>query len=70
VLEAAARLDLPCTVMTCTPRDVMRADEVFLTNSLAGIWPVCDLDGEPRERGLATRALQAALEREDDASVA
>jgi 4-amino-4-deoxychorismate lyase len=69
VLEAATRLDLPCAVMTCTLRDVLHAQEVFLVNSLSGVWPVCELEGEPREPGRVTRLLQAALDEEDDAQV-
>ena len=67
VLEAAGRLDVPCTVMTCTLKDVHRADEVFLVNSLVGVWPVRELDGEPRKPGSVTRLLQQALEQEDNA---
>lgn len=70
VLEAATRLDIPATVMTCTLKDVLRADEVFLVNSLAGLWPVRELDGEPRKPGHITRLLQHALEREDNAPAA
>lgn len=69
VLEAAARLDLPCTVMTCTLKDVLRAEEAFLVNSLVGIWPVRELDGDSREPGPITRRLQAALAQADDAYV-
>ena len=70
VLGHAARLDLPCTVMTCTLKDVLRAEEVFVVNSLAGIWPVRELNGERREPGPVTRMLQAALAEEDDAQAA
>ena len=69
VLEAATRLDLPCAVMTCTLKDVLRAEEVFVVNSLVGIWPVRELDGERREPGRVTRMLQATLAEEDDAQV-
>lgn len=67
VLEAASRLDIPSTVMTCTLKDVLRADEVFLVNSLVGVWPVRELDGESRKPGHITRLLQQALEQEDNA---
>jgi 4-amino-4-deoxychorismate lyase len=70
VLEAATSLDVPCAVMTCTLKDVLRAEEVFVVNSLAGIWPVRELEGERREPGRVTRMLQASLEAEDDAQQA
>lgn len=70
VLEAAIRLDIPCAAMTCTSRDLVRAQEVFLVNSLVGIWPVRELDGQARAPGAVTHALQAALAEEDDAQMA
>jgi branched-subunit amino acid aminotransferase/4-amino-4-deoxychorismate lyase len=46
---------------------VLGSDEVFLVNSLAGVWPVRDLDGELRMPGEMTRAVQGWLEQDDDA---
>jgi 4-amino-4-deoxychorismate lyase len=70
VLEAAARAGLSCVVTRLKWSDVMEADEIFLVNSLAGIWPVRELDGHPRSPGSITRELQRALECDDDAQVA
>ncbi|HYC45354.1 MAG TPA: aminodeoxychorismate lyase [Burkholderiales bacterium] len=70
VIEAAAQHDVACVLSALTWRDVLRADEVFLVNSLFGVCPVRALDGEPREPGPLTRALQAWLDSEDDAQVA
>lgn len=70
VMEAAARAGYPCAVTTLTWSQVLGADEVFLVNSLAGIWPVRDLDGHPCSAGRVTRDLQRALECDDDSQVA
>lgn len=70
VLEAAARAGVPCAVAALKWGDVLEADEVFLVNSLAGIWPVRNLDGHERHAGSITRKLQRALDHDDDAQVA
>jgi 4-amino-4-deoxychorismate lyase len=70
VLEAAGRAGRSCTVARLKWSDVLQADEVFLVNSLAGIWPVRDLDGHLRTPGSITRELQRALDCDDDAHVA
>jgi 4-amino-4-deoxychorismate lyase len=70
VLDAAARLGLQCAITSFTVNEVLRAEEVFLVNSVSGVWPVRDLDGEARQRGRITRAVQLALQQEDDAQVA
>jgi len=69
VIDAARRNGLRCVVKTLSWADVLAADEVFLVNSLAGAWPVRDIDGEPRRRRTATRAVQHWLDLEDDAEV-
>lgn len=62
VLERAHSLGIPAVQAVVTLDELQRADEVFLTNALAGIWPVSRV----AERGLAvgpvTRRLQAAIE--------
>ena len=40
VLELAEKLGINTYVDDFTPADIFQADEVFLTNSLIGIWPV------------------------------
>jgi len=67
VMEAAGRHGVACAVTTLSWTDVLGADEVFLVNSLAGVWPVRDLDGEPRTPGEMTRTVQQWLGQEDDA---
>ena len=70
VLEAARKTGLSCTVTTLNWRDVAAADEVFLVNSIAGIWPIRDLDGQPRVPGRITRELQHVFERDENSKVA
>jgi len=41
--------------------DLREADEVFLTNSVIGIWPVVAVDDSPFPVGDSTRRLQALL---------
>ncbi len=40
VLELAEKLGINTYIDDFTPTDIFQADEVFLTNSLIGIWPV------------------------------
>lgn len=67
VVEAAAREDVPCRIETFAWPDLLAAEEVFLVNSLAGVWPVRSLDGDARTPGPVTRRLQRELAQEDDA---
>jgi len=46
VLEAARDLGIQAEEARLTPGDAFTADELFLTNSVIGIWPVCALDGK------------------------
>jgi 4-amino-4-deoxychorismate lyase len=65
VMEAAERHGVACAVTTLSWTDVVGADEVFLVNSLAGVWPVRDLDGETRVPGETSRAVQRWLDEQD-----
>jgi 4-amino-4-deoxychorismate lyase len=55
--EVLAQRD--CEVRDLTMAELMRADEVFLTNSVRGIVPVAALDDRHWEVGATTRALLA-----------
>lgn len=56
-----ARPWLPTHVMTMSRDDLLRASEVFLTNSLIGVWPVTRLVDRHFAAGPLARRLQAAL---------
>jgi len=65
VLEAAASRGLPVREKGVWPGDLARAEELFLTNSIIGIWPVHELDGRSVADGApgpVTCRLQRALE--------
>ncbi|TCK09045.1 aminodeoxychorismate lyase [Marinobacterium mangrovicola] len=49
------------------PADVERADELFVCNSLIGIWPVVELADHRYKVGALSRHLQSLLEKEYDA---
>ena len=65
VLEAARSLGVPCEAADIAWDALLQADEVMLVNSLAGLWPVREIDGAPRVTGPLSRALQVWLERDD-----
>ncbi len=66
VLEWAARRGVAAEVRDLPLEEVLAADEVFLCNSLAGIWPVRKLAGQEWGRGPLTAALQDDLQQHDD----
>lgn len=70
VIEAASDLGIPCSVSTLSWADLLEADEVFVVNSLAGVWPVRDVDGADRRPGAVTRKIQQTLRVDEDAQVA
>jgi 4-amino-4-deoxychorismate lyase len=59
VLEAARALGLRAHERDVTPDELRGADEVFVTNSLFGIWPVTNLDGQRFSVGSTTERLMA-----------
>ena len=61
VLECAAAASIPCHVTDIHRKDILGADEIFLTNSLIGLWPVHKLDEQEFTVGRITRKLQQAL---------
>jgi 4-amino-4-deoxychorismate lyase len=61
VMELAGKLSMPVYTQALALADIQQADEVFLTNSLIGIWPVAELDGVVLRTGPLTRKLQHAL---------
>ena len=61
VLECAAAASIPCRVADFHRQEILDADEVFLTNSLIGLWPVRKLENREYPVGNYTRRLQQAL---------
>lgn len=62
VLELAAGL-MPVQERQLGPDELRTMDEVFLTNSLIGIWPVTAFEDHGYPRGILTRRLQERLAR-------
>lgn len=59
LLEQAAQLSIPCTVADISLNELRRADEVFVCNSVYGVWPVLELLDSRWLAGPMTRKLQA-----------
>lgn len=54
IIEGARELDLPVSIGRIAVSQLLRADEIFLTNSINGIWPICELDGTSLTTGEVT----------------
>jgi len=64
IAQLAPALGLAYAETELTLDDIRAADEVFLCNAIAGIWPVIELDDRPLRTysiGERTRRLQVAL---------
>lgn len=61
VLESCRALDIPLKISDIKLHDVQQADELFLTNSIIGLWPVIELEGRRYEAGPVARRLAAAI---------
>ncbi len=61
VLDEAASQGLIVIVHDYCKQTVLTADEVFLTNSIIGIWPVKSIDTQVFAIGPVTRRLQALI---------
>lgn len=62
VMELATAQGIDCAEHAMPFEMLETADELFLTNSLIGVWPVCMLDARPYRSGPVTRQVQAAVE--------
>jgi 4-amino-4-deoxychorismate lyase len=62
VLELAAHAGIACAVRDVALDEIWQADELFVCNSLAGIWPVVKCDNHTYAIGRVTRTLQRLLE--------
>jgi 4-amino-4-deoxychorismate lyase len=61
VMEAARRLGIRVEERDLVAAELQEADEVFVTNSLFGIWPVTSIDGRRYAVGSTTARLMAEL---------
>ena len=66
VLEQAERLALTARIQPLATADLQAADEVFLCNSLLGIWPVSAIEGRPYRKGSITTRMQQLIQAEED----
>lgn len=67
VLDLARAESIACEVRDIAFGEVEEADEVFLTNSLIGLWPVAAFEARRWSPGPVTRRLQRLVEQEDAA---
>jgi 4-amino-4-deoxychorismate lyase len=63
VEQLAPQLDLSVNTGRLTPQQVVNADEVFLCNSITGIWPVIRIDEQELSPGPVTQSLQVAAQK-------
>ncbi|MDC7699710.1 aminodeoxychorismate lyase [Vogesella indigofera] len=61
VIDTAANLGLHVREVRLSPDEVMAADEAFVCNSLAGIWPLRQLAERQWQPGALTRRLQQLI---------
>jgi 4-amino-4-deoxychorismate lyase len=65
VLDSAAAMGLTCITQAVTTDMVESAQELFLTNSLIGIWPIRRIEARHYVVGQISQTLQAALHAAD-----
>ncbi|MEJ2644867.1 MAG: aminodeoxychorismate lyase [Gammaproteobacteria bacterium] len=61
IMELAEAMGIPCREAVLDMADVGRAQELFLTNSVIGVWPVNALEDRRWQVGPVTRRLSQAL---------
>ena len=61
VMERAGALSINCRVTGLTREDILGADEIFLTNSLIGAWPVRQIGSRKYPVGGVTERIQGAI---------
>ena len=70
VMDAAAAHGIAITIGRIAWADVLSADEAFLVNSLAGVWPISELEGAKLSPGPLVQSVQHWLGQDDDADLA
>lgn len=61
VMQTAIEMRIPIEQGLFMPEQLLKADEVFVTNSIIGIWAVKQLESQPFAVGKITRRLQQRL---------
>jgi len=61
VLEEAMEVDIDTAIEPPRPADLEQAEEIFMTNTLLGLWPVRRHGARMLERGPVQRRLFARL---------
>lgn len=61
VMDQCKQLKIPMRVDTISLEDLINAEEVFLTNSVIGIWPVKQFDEQEYSKGSITKILMESL---------
>lgn len=61
IIKLAHRYGISVDENYCTPETLLAADEIFVTNSIIGIWPVKQLDANVYHVGPVTQQLQREL---------
>lgn len=61
LIERSAEAGFRCSETVATQKRLLNADEVFLTNSQFGIWPVRRVDAQEFRVGPVTRAVMTTL---------
>ncbi len=69
IIAWAARRGLSVAETDLSLDDLYRADELFLTNSLVGVWPVHEIDGRRKGVGALTRTISTAVDEARSASL-
>jgi len=65
VLDSATAMGMTCSIQAVTTDTVESAQELFLTNSLIGIWPIRQIEARHYVVGQISQTLQAALHAAD-----
>jgi 4-amino-4-deoxychorismate lyase len=65
ILDSVAAMGMTCVVQAVTTDVVESAQELFLTNSLIGIWPIRRIEARHYVVGQISQTLQAALHAAD-----
>ena len=66
IIALAAKQRIPFVVKSLHRNELMRCDELFVCNSIIGIWPVIALDAHHWNVGAITREIQRSLEQNED----